>query len=180
MTTRRLLLLSVLPAVLVPGAAAHASCAEDAGPAGSPVVLVGTVEARRAGYTLLAVEEVRRGPDLAPEVWLRTGQEQPPWPLSLVSGVSSSVDADLEPGTRWVVGASRDFATGACSVAEARGSVPAEGARGPVADGLEGADPPLPTWVPTAGALVVLGLGVVGLARWRRSRRSRREGAAGP
>jgi hypothetical protein len=174
--TRRTVVAALVAGVaggLVLGApvAAQASCAEDSGPAGSPVVFVGTVEAERAGYTRLAVEEVRRGPDLAPEVWVRTGQEQPPWPLSLVSAVGSSVDAELEPGTRWVVGASRGFDTSACSVAEARGTAE-DGARGPVADGLEGADPPLPVWVPTAGAAGVVVVGVVGLVTWRRRRRA--------
>lgn len=69
---------------------AHASCAEGSGPEGAPVVFVGTAEVNRRGYTRLAVVEVWHGPDLAPNVWVLSGQEQPSLPLNLVQVVASS------------------------------------------------------------------------------------------
>jgi hypothetical protein len=162
-------------ALVVAGApAATASCAEGSGPAGSPVVFVGTAGEQRGSYTRFAVSEVWQGPDLAPEVWLLTGQEQPPWPLSLVLGVSSSNDATLTSGERYVVGASEDFATGACSIDEASTEATAgqrpEEARPPVdAGGAEGADPPLgAVGKGLVGAAVVATLGAVLVVRRRR------------
>lgn len=154
---------------LLPAAAA-ASCADDTGPAGSPVVFVGTAQEERRGFTRFAVEEVWAGPDLAGEVWVQSGQEQPPWPLSLLGEVSSSTDAEFRKGETYVVGASESFVTNACiarPLAEPLAAGPAEPAhpadpgdpadpaaepavdvappepRLPTAGGSEGADPPL-------------------------------------
>ena len=103
----------LLAALLVPVSPATASCAEDAGPQGSPVIFVGTAGEERRGYTRFEVGEVWAGPDLAPEVWVLSGQKQAPWPLSLVTGVSSSADAQFDDGEQYVVGASRSFSTSA-------------------------------------------------------------------
>ena len=161
---------AVLASLLLPPHPAAASCAEGAGPRGQPVVFVGAAEGERRGYTRFAVQEVWAGPDLAPEVWVQSGQEQPPWPLSLLSAVSSSADAEFVEGERYVVGASRSFDTGACSVAEATDDQRA-GARTPVADGAVGADPPTG---PVGQALwAVRSAGVVaGGVSWLRRRRT--------
>lgn len=148
------------------GAPAHASCTEDSGPSGSPVVFVGSVEEQRRGFTRFSVVEVWAGPDLASEVWVLSGQRQPPWPMSMFGGVGSSADADFRDGATYVVGTSQGFGTGACSVEEASSDLkeiagrPNE-PRAPVSNGEEGADPPIgllgqTMWV--AGFLAVLGL----------------------
>lgn len=130
---------------------AHASCTDDSGPQGSEVVFVGVAEEERRGYTRLVVLEVWDGPDLAPEVWVRTGQEQPPFPLNLMAGVGSSVDADLAEGRPYAVGADGDFVTNVCRIRELSRPVSSapgrpDGAREPSLDGLEGADPPAGPW----------------------------------
>lgn len=158
--------------MLLPVQPAVASCAAGAGPDGAPVVFVGTAESERRGYTRFAVEEVWAGPDLAPEVWVLSGQEQPTWPLSLLSGVGSSTDADFFSGERYVVGASRSFTTDACSVTEVGARARHVSARQPVEDGASGADPPIgpvgqTLWV--AGVLALAGVGV-GFLRHRRRR----------
>ena len=128
---------------MLPTGPAAASCAADSGPEGSDVIFVGTVENERRGYTRFAVDEVWAGPDLAPEVWVLTGQEQPPWPLSLFSAVSSSVDADLLEGEPYVIGASRSFSTSACSIGDVETARAPADVRQPVEDGDPGADPPI-------------------------------------
>ncbi len=173
--------LAVAPllAVTVP---AEASCAEGSGPAGSDVVFVGTAEEERRGYTRLVVEEVWHGPDLAPEVWVLSGQEQPPFPFNLLQVVGSSNDADFVDGHRYVVGASDSFQTGACSSEEVVGATEQapgrpRNPRGPEAEGLEGADPPAGPWeIGLVSAGVVLATG--GLVRWLRRRRRRPPPAA--
>lgn len=55
---------------------------------------------------------------LAADVWVRSGQEQPLWPLSLLSGVSSSTDADFTVGGQYVVGATDTFVTNLCRYQE--------------------------------------------------------------
>jgi len=135
------------------------------------VVFVGTAGSERRGYTRFAVEKVWAGPDLAPEVWVLSGQEQPAWPLSLFSAVGSSEDADFVSGERYIVGASRSFATNACSVAEVNGSARHASPREPVGDGASGADPPIGPvgeafWV--AGVLVLAATGAGVLRRRRR------------
>ncbi|HEU4812136.1 MAG TPA: hypothetical protein VFT00_08330 [Nocardioides sp.] len=156
-----------LALVAVP-APAYASCAADSGPEGSPVVFVGTAQEERRGFTRFEVEEVWAGPDLADEVWVLSGQEQPPFPLNMFSAVSSSVDAEFIDGDRYVVGASDDFRTGACSVSEATAdldSLRPDDARSPVDGGATGADPPLGPWTiglmgAGAGVLVALAVAV--------------------
>lgn len=169
--------LAVVAVGVAPAARSYASCAEDSGPAGSPVIFVGSVEEQRAGFTLFSVSEVLTGPDLAPEIWVQSGQKQPAWPVNLVLGVGSSGDAELLAGHRYVVGASNSFRTGACSVSEApsvsgaaqSGNRPLPG-RAPVPTGAEGADPPLGPvgqglWI--AGFLALLSSGFALLWRHR-------------
>jgi len=149
---------------------ARASCSSESGPAGSPIIFVGTADAERRGFTRFAVTEVWAGPDLAPEVWVQSGQRQPVWPLNLLLGVSSSADADFVQGDRYVVGASSGFRTSACSVDELPSGRTGAARRPtdvriPTSDGLEGANPPIGLvgqglWV--VGLLAVGGLTVVG------------------
>ena len=163
----------------VPSGPATASCAADSGPDGSPVIFSGSVTENRRGYTRLAVEQVYAGPDLAPAVWVRSGQRQPL--LSVVS-VANSLDADLLAGQRYVIGATRDFDTGACSVEELdaddqRSDVASGPPRAPRPDGLTGAEPPLSaadvTGIATA-AVVSACLVLWGLSRLRLHRRAHR------
>ena len=93
-----------------------ASSAEDSGPAGAAVIFLGSAEEERRGYTRFDVIEVWEAPDPASEVWLSTGQEQPPWPRNLFSAVGSSTDAVLARGDRFVVGAPEAFSTDDCSI----------------------------------------------------------------
>jgi hypothetical protein len=152
----------------------HASCAVGSGPVGSEIVFAGTAVEARGGYTRFEVEEVWTGPPLAPEVWIRTGQDQSPWPVDRLAGVSSSTDAELTEGEASVVGTDPGaFATSVCATAEAAAVAdlrPAD-ARPPDADGLAGADPPNApaeqvSWL--AGLAAALGLGVAALRRLRR------------
>jgi hypothetical protein len=166
----RLVAALVVTGFILPVPPAMASCAEGSGPDGAPVIFVGSAESERRGYTRFAVEEVRAGPDLAPEVWVRSGEDQPPWPLSLLSAVGSSDDANFVHGGRYVVGASRSFDTGACSVTEADAGTRQPGARQPVDDGAVGVGPPIgplgqSLWV--AGVLA-LAAATVGCLRRRR------------
>ena len=142
---------------------AHASCSSESGPSGAPIIFVGTADAERGGFTRFTVTEVWAGPDLAPEVWVLSGQEQPRWPLNLFLGVGSSDDAEFVHGDRYVVGASKAFHTGACAVDEVpagrRGAAGRpENFRMPTADGAEGANPPIG---PLAQGLWVAGLATV-------------------
>jgi len=158
---------------MVPAAPATASCAEESGPAGSPVIFVGTAEVERRGYTQFEVDEVWAGPDLAPQVWVLSGQQQPPWPLSLFSAVGSSIDAEFVDGEQYVVGASRSFSTSACSVSEAVDTKAPGGVREPTEDGATGADPPIG---PVEQVVWVAGT-VAALAAVTRLLRRRRTGA---
>jgi len=94
-------------------APASASCAELPAEAllAQPVVFLGTAAQERQGYERFAVEESWRGPRLATNVWVQTGQDQPPWPMSMLAGVGSSGDATFSTGRRYVIAASADFRT---------------------------------------------------------------------
>jgi hypothetical protein len=161
--------------ILLPAQPAQASCAADSGPAGAPVILSGTAVEERRGFTRFQVDEVWAGPDLAPEVWVRSGQRQPPWPFYLFSGVASSVDADFVIGEAYVVGAGASFDTSACSIAipaEARDLRPPD-PRSPEAGGAAGADPPAGAWLTWGGPAGVVLLAAAALVGWRRRRISR-------
>lgn len=151
---------------------ALASCAEEAGPAGADVIFVGTPVEQRRGYTRLEVEEVWAGPDLAPEVWVLSGQAQPPWPFYLFSSVSSSIDAELADGETYVVGATDEFSTGLCSVGavEENAGLRPDEVREPAADGLRGADPPAGPWLTGLGFAALVVVPLLGLAAWWRRR----------
>lgn len=156
---------------------AEASCAEDAGPSGSEVIFLGTAQEERRGFTRFEVDEVWAGPDLAPEVWVLSGQRQPPWPLSAFSAVSSSVDAEFETGEEYVVGTNSAFSTGACSVSgpDASEALRPDEPRDPTESGARGADPPIG---PLGQAGVVTGgLAALGVPLLLRRRRRARRGS---
>lgn len=137
------------------------------------------------GFTRFTVTEVWSGPDLAPEVWVLSGQEQPRWPVNLFLGVGSSNDAEFAHGDRYVVGASKAFQTGACSADElptdrtSAAGRPGD-VRPPTPDGAQGADPPIGPpgqglWV--AGLVAVVAVPTA-LSRARRA--AARRSAASP
>ena len=172
--------LAVVPSV------ARADCAQPTAPYllelaadGERSVFVGTV-VHGGAVARLVVDEVWSGPDLAPEVAVRTGPEQLPWPASLVLRSATSVDADLRLGQRYVVATHGDFATDSCSsmVAdpEALADAPTD-ARAPVDGGLRGHRPgPFDTAL--AATLLAALLGSTALALW--ARRLDRATAPGP
>ncbi|KRC66349.1 hypothetical protein ASE12_17245 [Aeromicrobium sp. Root236] len=106
----RFLVLVALGILLSTTSPAVASCAAGAGPAGSPTIFVGVAGPTSGGYTTMRVEEVWAGRDLPMRVHVLSGQTQP--------NVSSSIDADLERGHRYVIGADTKLRTNACSITE--------------------------------------------------------------
>lgn len=158
--------------LLFPMGQASASCANEPSPKGSPIVFAGRAISERAGYTRFAVDEVHSGPDLAPEVWVRSGQDQG-WLLNRLGNVSSSTDADFDEGKQYVVGADALFDTSSCTSVEDDGSYQTSTSRGPVETGARGADPPigpLGQFLGVAGALAFLLALVVAFTRFRRNR----------
>ncbi|MBW3576944.1 MAG: hypothetical protein KY462_04240 [Actinobacteria bacterium] len=129
-------------------ASAGASCAADPVKliAGKQMVFVGTVVERNHYYARVDVEETWRGPDLAPSVVVQTRHADPPWwPLNVISKSYTSVDAQLVPGTRYIIATEEGgFRTNDCLVAEAAEPLVArlrpDSTRGPVATGNAGAD----------------------------------------
>lgn len=105
---------------------------------GQETVFVGTVAEVSQGRARVDVEEVWRGPDLAPSVWVETGPSAP--------ATSTSVDAELVPGMAYIIATSDDgFRTNSCLVIEASQGVtdrlaPAD-TREPTATGSAGAAP---------------------------------------
>lgn len=122
-----------------------ASCAAPAG--GIPdadTAFVGTVVEQHERHARVDVDEVWRGPDLAPTVWVATAAHGNPWPLSLF--VSSSLDAHLVSGRRYIIaGEGGELRTDACLVAQASDPLverlAPETTREPVAGGTTGEKP---------------------------------------
>lgn len=175
-----LLLLVALLAVLPVAEQARASCA---GPIKgavkrAPWVFVGTATQQDVSTARLDVEQVWRGPDLAPTVFVQTGQTQPPWPLSLFIRSGSSGDATLEPGTTYVVAVEEHehrLLTNNCVVTEATRpllTLAPDDARAPVEGAVSGLRPgPSAVGLVAAGTALVLAL-VIGLLIARRRRRA--------
>lgn len=118
----------------------------------------------------LAVDEVGSGPDLAPEVLVRAGPEQLPWPASEFMVRASSSYADLVLGEEYLVATYDDFATNAClslaAGAEVLANAPPD-ARTPTAGGLSGH--PLGLFDTALGAtLLAAALGIASLLYWGR------------
>ena len=177
MRTLRVLLLTAVGLMLVAlPSGAWAACSQPTASLlleltaeGERSVFVGTV-VHGGDVARLAVDEVWSGPDLAPEVTVRTGRDQLPWPASRVARRVSSVDADLLLGWQYVVATHGDFATDRCSSMVADAAVLAEApadARAPTTEGLRGYRPgPFDT----ALGATVLGalLGAASLVWWGR------------
>lgn len=167
-------------ALLGPAVPAAAGCAGDPARvlADTPVLFVAEAREVRERHATLAVREVWRGPELAPEVGVRTGPlEAPGWPEELWSDTRTSVDAHLRAGRTYLVGTTRGFTTNSCVVTEypAGAEVAAlrpDRVRQPGADGRAGVEAPTEPWLPAlgAGAALALALGG-GLLLWRRRRR---------
>ena len=177
MRTLRVLLLTAVAVVLVAvPSSARAACSQptashllEMAAEGERSVFVGTV-VHGGDVARLAVDEVWSGPDLAPEVAVRTGPDQPPWPASRVLRRASSVDADLLLGWQYLVATHGDFATTLCSSMVADAEVLADApldARAPTIDGLRGYRPgPFDT---ALGATVLAALiGTASLIWWGR------------
>lgn len=128
----------------------------------------------------LAVDQVWSGPDLAPEVTVRTGPDQRPWPASRLLRTASSVDADLLLGERYLVATHGDFATDLCSSMVADRDVLAAAptdARPPTTDGLPGHRPGIFD-TPFGATVLAALLGATALVWW--SRRLDRAAPASP
>ncbi len=130
------------------------------------VLLVGVATANReqGAYTKFNVEEVWKGPDLAPKVWVQGGQDQPPWPFNHFIGVNSSNDVRFEVGERYLIAASAEtFKTEACTATRTfdprlREYAPSS-IRGPNQQGLAGANaPPSILLLDVATMVALLGL----------------------
>lgn len=171
-----LLLIAVAVVLVAVPSPARADCAQptasyllELAAEGERSVFVGMV-VHGGDVARLAVDEVWSGPDLAPEVAVRTGQDQLPWPASQVLQTASSVDADLLLGERYLVATHGDFATDLCSSMVADAEVLAEApadARAPSADGLRGHRPGLFDTALGATVLAAL-LGAAVLVWWGR------------
>lgn len=146
---------------------AHASCAADPEEAidNKQTVFVATAVEQRHPYARVEIKEIWRGPDLAPSVWLQTTPVQAPsWPLNLVSRTYTSVDADLVPGTRYLIATEEGgFRTNNCLVAEASDPfvdrLAPDVTREPVASGQTGMEPSSldgPIGIALAVALIAL------------------------
>ena len=167
--------LLVSAAVAVQPGTALASCAVRPvdGALSQPVQLVGRVVDRERGVTRFRVEEVWAGPDLAPTVWIETGQR--------ARGSDSSSDLHPEAGQRYLVGASDRLGTNLCTAAlitddSELAALRPSAVRTAADDGLAGEGPRPPVLLP--GLAVVLGgLMVLGLRRRHRALRPR--GSAG-
>ena len=175
-TLRRLILTAVAVVLVAVPSGARADCAQPTASSllalaaeGERSVFVGMV-VHGGDVARLAVDEVWSGPDLAPDVAVRTGPDQLPWPASRVLQTASSVDADLRLGERYLVATHGAFATDLCSSMVADAEVLAEApadARSPTADGLRGHRPGLfdtPLGVTVLAAL----LGAAALVWWGR------------
>ncbi len=152
----------------------HASCAAFSpavAVAGAEVLFVGfaTANRERGAYTKFSVEEVWKGPNLAPTVWVQGGQDQGPWPLNNFIAVASGNDVRFEVGERYLVAAdAQTFRTHDCTAPQPfepslRQYAPVS-IRGPTGEGLSGASaPPSLLLLNTVAILVIVGLALAGV-----------------
>ncbi|KQV75698.1 hypothetical protein ASC61_12180 [Aeromicrobium sp. Root344] len=161
----RFLVLVLLGVLLSATSPAVASCAAGAGPAGSATIFLGVAGTTSGGYTTMQVEEVWAGRDLPSSVRVLSGQTQ--------ANVSSSNDADLERGARYVIGADAKLRTNACSIAPADDatSLRPDHVRAPIAGTDDVGDPASSRPVVVAAlALLVTIAAVAGVVRVRSRR----------
>jgi hypothetical protein len=187
MSTRRLagspvaVVLATLTLVTLAAVPVDASCAEgsDDPSQGARSVFTGTVDRlwQRGSIAAITVDQVWKGPDLAPTVGVLAGQRQPPFPLSVFTGVGGSADVELDPGRRYlfvVATEALEFRIDACSGPDDPAAIvraPAD-AREPVPGGYAGEALPAgfatsPLGLVAGGGLLLAGAAV------RRLRRSR-------
>ena len=171
------MVLAVSMLITAPADVARASCGGPFRPKRAPWVFVGTAVRQTASHAVINVEQVWRGRDLAPEILLKTGQDQPPWPLSMFGGLHGSGDIALKPGRRYVVGLEEGpvLRTNSCVVVEATPKLLAKAppdAREPVPGALSGMSPA--RWIaPALWGGVALGLiAAMAIVVRRRRRRS--------
>lgn len=135
--------------VIVAPAPAFADCADEPADliADRETVFVATAVEQGPRFARLDVEEVWRGPDLAPSVSVQTASGGAAWwPLSLVVPTHTSVDAEFVPGTRYLI-ATEDggFRTNTCLVARASepfvDRLAPQDTREPIATGQAGVTP---------------------------------------
>lgn len=168
--------------VLAMATPAHADCA--AAPADviteQEMVFLATAVEQTDRYARVEVEEIWRGPDLAPTVWLQTSAaELPPWPARLLLRAATSVDADLVPGTPYLIATvDGGFETNTCLVTEASNEVmerlAPDATREPVASGATGQGPGIlegTSGIALAIALVVMSIVALAVGGWLASRR---------
>lgn len=169
----RVVMAAAAALLLSPAGAAHADCvAAPFPPEGSAVIFSGTAEESRGDHVRFSVDHVWAGPDLASDVWVATTEDDRSWWVRAFVGQSSSIDAEFEVGTAYVVGASSSYVTTVCSTIEASGVTVPDDVREPVADGDTGTEPPPPSWVVVSGVAFGLAalLGALVALRWRRRR----------
>jgi len=163
--------LLVAASLAVGTAPAHASCAGPQSQAvlSQPVQFVGRVVEPERGVTLFRVEEVWTGPDLAPDVWVETGER--------ARGAGSSVDLHPETGDRYLVGADAGLGTSVCTALRVTGEAQLAAlrpstVRPSVADGLEGQGPRrlLLSGLALGGTVVLCGALALALGLRRRHR----------
>lgn len=175
----------------VPVAPARASCAPppplEESIADATSVFAGRVVDLRSRGTVAAVrvDEVWKGPDVAPVVGVRGGQEQPGGLAGLFTAVSSSNDYEFVAGRGYLFVLDGSFRVGQCGgvmpLAAGQSALRPTLVRGPADEGLQGV--PLPeadVWKPVLlGGLLLVMLLVVGFVvlRRRSSEYRRSEGA---
>ena len=171
------MVLAVALLIALPADVARASCGGPFRPTRAAWVFVGTAVRQTASHALIDVEQVWRGRDLAPEILVKTGQDQPPWPLSMFGGLHGSGDIALEPGRRYVVGLEEGpvLRTNNCVVVEATPELLAKApddARGPVPGAVSGMSPA--RWIAPAlwGGVALALIGALTVVVRRRRRRS--------
>lgn len=108
-------------------------------------VFLGTVVEQRARHARVEVDEVWRGPDLAPSVWVKTARGGDLGPLGRFFR-SSPGDAQLAPGRRYIIASDeRELHTDVCLVAQASEPLverlAPESTREPLATGATGERP---------------------------------------
>lgn len=149
-TSRRLAVVAAaILLVAVPGRPAHADCAAEpeVAIATQELVFVATALEQTDYHARVEVEEIWRGPDLAPRVWVRTSSaDLPPWPRSLVVRAATSIDVALVPGSRYLIATENGtFRTNTCLVTEASDGLlerlAPEVTRQPIASGATGEGP---------------------------------------
>lgn len=172
------LLITLTAVALAEGPAFATSCVspEDAIP-DTETAFVGTAVEQRQRHARVDVDEVWRGPDLAPTVWVKTAPGNDLGPLSSFFGSSSLSNAQLEPGRRYIIASDgRELRTNVCLVAQASEPLvehlAPETTREPIANGTTGVQPLSSNPAAIAGIGLTL-IAVASAGSWLAYRRHR-------